>query len=652
MLATAERRRLLLATALEAVRQGVAFTDGHIELPGPKLLFVNDYLCEMSGYTAEELSGQRMQILMARAPDHVQGERMIRELHRGRPVDEEFVHRRKDGSEHLVFHHVSPVLDADGELTHLVSIQQDVTERRRADEALRSSEERYRLLIERMNEGFVATDRDNRIDLVNAKFIEMLGHSREELHGRYLGDLCDADNRSRLEQQEERRRHGLAAPYEVTWTARDGRKIDTVVSPTSLQDADGRFIGSFAVVTDVTERKRSEEQRRRLERRIQQAQKMESLGLLAGGVAHDFNNLLVGVLGNAGLALMELPSRSPVYELVRQIEIAALRASELTNEMLSYSGKGKVLIEAIDLSALVEEMAQLLRASISKKSTLELDFASPLGTIEGDPSQIRQVVMNVITNASEAIDDQVGTIQLITGEMHAGRDYLAATYMDDGLEPGRYVYLEVVDSGSGMDAETLGKIFDPFFTTKFTGRGLGLAAALGIVRGHAGAVKVTSAVGRGTSFRVLFPFSGRPLAKSAERSGRPPANVRRSGCVLVVDDEEMVRKVAAATLESVGYSVLTATDGRDAVELFRRRGDEVDAVLLDMTMPRMGGEEACREIRRLRPDAKIIVASGFSEQEAAQRFADEDVDGFLQKPFRPNALVGRVEKLLAKSRRA
>ncbi|MEE8526354.1 MAG: response regulator, partial [Thermoanaerobaculia bacterium] len=255
---------------------------------------------------------------------------------------------------------------------------------------------------------------------------------------------------------------------------------------------------------------------------------------------------------------------------------------------------------------------------------------------------------NVITNASEAIGDTVGTINLKTGEMHADREYLAATYMDDGLDAGKYVFLEVADTGCGMKTETLAKIFDPFFTTKFTGRGLGLAAALGIVRGHAGALKVTSVVGRGTLFRILFPFSGRALAKANEPPGSHRLNVRRSGCVLVVDDEEMVRKVAAATLEAVGYSVLTASDGRDAVDLFRRRGDEIDAVLLDMTMPRMGGEEACREIRRLRADAKIIVASGFSEQEAAQRFAGEDVDGFLQKPFRPNALVGQVEKLLAK----
>ncbi len=518
----------------------------------------------------------------------------------------------------------------------------------RGGEALAAGGERYRLLIERMNEGFVATDRDNHVALVNARMADMLDYSREELHGRYLGDFFDDENRAKLEQQEQHRRHGLAAPYEVTWTSKEGRRIDTVVSPTSLQDAEGRFIGSFAVVTDVTERKRSEQERRRLERRIQQAQKMESLGLLAGGVAHDFNNLLVGVLGNAGLALMELPPKSPVYELVRQIETAALRASELTNEMLAYSGKGKVIIEAIDLSALVEEMAQLLRASISKKCTLEFDFAPELGTIEGDPAQIRQVVMNVITNASEAIGDDIGTITLQTGMVDADREVLSSTYMDDGLDPGPYVFLEVTDTGCGMEPDNLAKIFDPFFTTKFTGRGLGLAAALGIVRGHAGAVKVTSTVGVGTSFRILFPLSGRPLEKEAEPPNSLETGVHHSGCVLVVDDEEMVRRVAAATLESVGYSVLTASDGSDAVEVFRRRGEEIDAVLLDMTMPRMGGEEACREIRRLRPDAKIIVASGFSEQEAAQRFAGEDVDGFLQKPFRPNALMEKVRRLLAK----
>ncbi len=525
----------------------------------------------------------------------------------------------------------------------LPTIQQDVTEHKRSEEALRRSEERYRLLIEKMNEGFVATDADNCIDLVNAKIVDMLGFSRAELEGRYLGELFDDQNRARLEAQEERRRQGVAEPYELVWSGRDGRRIDTIVSPTSLQDAGGRFVGSFAVVTDVTERKKSEAERQKLEARIRKTQKMESLGILAGGIAHDFNNLLVGILGNAGLALMEMAEESPVRSLIRQIETAGIRASELTHEMLAYSGKGRLRLEPIDLSALVEEMAQLLRASISKKATLRFEFADDLPAIDGDPTQVRQVVMNLITNASEALGEDSGVITLETDELFADREVLASTYMDDDLEPRRYVVLEVSDTGGGMDEETRSKIFDPFFTTKFTGRGLGLAAVLGIVRGHRGAIRVVSESGGGTSFKILFPPSEQAAATPEAGAAEEPA-FRGSGRVLVVDDEELVRRVAKRSLEGVGFSVLLAADGAEVVEAVRRDG-RIDAVLLDMTMPRMGGEEAYREIRRLDPEVKIILSSGFSERDAIRRFDSDGLAGFLQKPFKPRELVGKMRQL-------
>ncbi len=643
-LAGAEHRRRLLATALEAVRQGVAITDVRLDGAGPKMLFVNDYLCEMSGYGPSELADQPIRMLLAEPLDRDTRSRIAAELRAGRSFRGEFVHRRKDGSRYRVSDHVSPVFGSGG-LIHLVSIQQDITEHKRSEEALRRSEERYRLLIEKMNEGFVATDSDNCIDLVNAKIVDLLGYSRAELEGRYLGELFDDENRARLEAQEERRRGGVAEPYELVWTARDGRRIDTVVSPTSLRDADGRFVGSFAVVTDVTERKRSEIERRKLEARIRKTQKMESLGILAGGIAHDFNNLLVGILGNAGLALMEMPEESPVRTLIRQVETAAIRASELTHEMLAYSGKGRLRVEPIDLPTLVQEMAQLLRASISKKATLELEFADHLPAIEGDPTQVRQVVMNLITNASEALGEDSGVITLETGEFFADREYLASTYMDDDLEPRRYVVLEVSDTGGGMDEETRSKIFDPFFTTKFTGRGLGLAAVLGIVRGHHGAIRVVSESGSGTSFKILFPPSEQ--AAVVPETGSEEPDFRGSGRVLVVDDEDLVRRVAKRSLEGVGFSVLLAADGAEAVEAFRRDGAAIDAVLLDMTMPRMGGEEAYREIRRLHPDVKIILSSGFSEQDAVRRFSAEGLAGFLQKPFKPRQLVAKMRGLFA-----
>ena len=521
-----------------------------------------------------------------------------------------------------------------------------IAELEREGAASQTSAQRYRLLIERMNEGFMTTDRDNRVDLVNAKFVDMLGYSRAELEGRYLGNFVDRENLRKLEQQEDRRHRGVEEPYELTWTTKDGRSIDTVISPTSLHDADGRFDGSFGVIADVTERRRLERERQKLRSRVRKAQKMESLGLLAGGVAHDFNNLLVGVLGHAGLALMELDRDSAASRSVKQIEIAALRASELTKEMLAYSGKGKFLVELIDLRLLVEEMLQLLKVTITKKAVLELDFAADLPATEGDPTQIRQVVMNLITNASEALGGSTGTIRISTGTVDADRAYLEESYLDDDLPEQRYVFLEVIDTGEGMDRETRSKIFDPFFTTKFTGRGLGLAAVLGIVRGHRGAIHVNSDPGRGTTFRVLLPATHRPAPAVEAPAAEAPA-FRGSGCVLVVDDEELVRTVAKITLENAGFQVLLAVDGVEAVEIFRERSDQLCAVLLDMTMPRMAGDEAYREIRRIRGDAKIILSSGFNEQDAIHRFAGQPLAGFLQKPFQPRELVEKMRQVLA-----
>ncbi len=534
-------------------------------------------------------------------------------------------------------------LELDRLRSRIAELERQGVEGRAAEQRRQASEERYRLLIERMNEGFVATDRDNRIDIVNPRLAEMLGYSRSEMKGRYLGNFVK--DRQRLEVQEDRRHHGLAEPYELTWITKDERPVETVVSPTSILDAEGRFIGSFAVVTDVTERNRLEQERRSLEARMRTTQKMESLGLLAGGVAHDFNNLLVGILGHAGLALMELPEDSPARSLMQRVEVAAVRASELTQEMLAYSGRGNFQVETVDLSLLVEEMIQLLNVTISKKAVLDVDFATGLPGIRADATQVRQVVMNLITNASEALQGGVGAIRIATGLVDADRGVLSETYVDDNLPAGTYVYLEVTDTGSGMDRETRSKIFDPFFTTKFTGRGLGLAAVLGIVRGHRGAIRVDSQVGRGTSIRVFFP-----AADAAPKRVEPATAESRadhgSGCILIADDEELVRSVARLSLESAGYKVLLATDGIEAVEVFRQHHDELRAVLLDITMPRLGGDEAFLEIMRIRSDAKVIVASGCHRQAAVERFEGVQPAAFLQKPFRPRQLIDSVRRVL------
>jgi signal transduction histidine kinase len=408
------------------------------------------------------------------------------------------------------------------------------------------------------------------------------------------------------------------------------------------------FAGSIgdlvALAVAADERRRADEQRRLIESRMLQAQKLESLGVLAGGIAHDFNNLLVGILGNAGLALDELSPVSAARESIEGIETAARRAAELCHQMLAYSGKGRFVVETVCLNDVVGEMAHLLDVSVSKAATLKYDLAPDIPGIEADATQLRQVIMNLMTNASEAIEGS-GVISISTGAMHCDREYLDALFVGEDLKEGGYVFFEVSDTGCGMDQATVEKIFEPFFTSKFTGRGLGLAAVQGIVRGHGGSIRIYTEVGKGTTFKVLLPASDQE-ARGLQRPADRAPDWKASGTVLVVDDDQTVRSVARRMLERVGLEVLTACDGREALEVLREHRDEIVCILLDLTMPNMGGEEAFSELRRVREDVPIVLSSGYNEQDAISRFAGKGLAGFVKKPYLARELIGRVREVL------
>ncbi len=395
----------------------------------------------------------------------------------------------------------------------------------------------------------------------------------------------------------------------------------------------------------LQERQRAENERLALERKMLEAQKLESLGVLAGGIAHDFNNLLVTMLGNASLALLEVPPGSRAHQYVEQIHVAAQRAADLTRQMLAYSGKGRFVVQPINLNDVIDEMVKLLRVSISKQATLQLNLAPHLPIISADATQLRQVIMNLITNASDALDERAGTITLSTGAIVLDRAGLAGAQPNTDLTPGEYVFLEVADTGSGMSAETRARMFEPFFTTKFTGRGLGLAAVLGIMRGHHGAIQVSSVVGEGTTFRLLFP----PQAEFNSES--PPLTTLFAPAykakILVVDDDAGVRQVTLDLLERFGYEALGAPDGAMALQVFE--ANHFDCVLLDLTMPGMSSEETLRQLRALTPNLRVILMSGYSEQDAAARFGNLRLDGFLQKPFLPVDLQDRTLAVLGKT---
>ena len=389
------------------------------------------------------------------------------------------------------------------------------------------------------------------------------------------------------------------------------------------------------------------EERARQEERLRHTQKLESIGLLAGGVAHDFNNLLAGILGNASLALGDAPPGSPLRPMLTTIVDASQRAARLTAQLLAYAGKGRFFLESLDLSEYVRQVSSLVHLSIPRTVQLRLELATGLPIIEADAGQIQQVVMNLVINAAEAIPEgQVGTVLVTTGVHLVDDAYSQSAFTDASLTPGRYVGLEVRDSGTGMDGKTLGRIFDPFFTTKFVGRGLGLAAVLGIVRGHHGGIWVDSTPGQGTTFRILFPAAaGRE--RMPEKAATAGTSVTGTGIVLVIDDEELVRRTARAALERYGYSVLEAEDGERGVGLFQKRADEVVIVLLDMTMPVMSGAETFRHLRAVRPDVKVILSSGYDESETMRRFNATGLAGFLQKPYTGVRLAEAIRSILA-----
>jgi PAS domain S-box-containing protein len=401
----------------------------------------------------------------------------------------------------------------------------------------------------------------------------------------------------------------------------------------------------MCIAVDISEKRRLERENRLIEAQMLHVQKLESLGVLAGGIAHDFNNILMVVLGNADLALMRITPESPARENLMQIEQAAGRAADLARQMLAYSGKGRFVIENLSFTAIVEEMTHMLEVSISKRVVLRYNHAPDLPAVSGDATQLRQVILNLVINASEAIGDDSGVIAISTGVLECDRAYLSDSWIDDRLPEGLYVILEVADTGCGIDRETIPKIFDPFFTTKFTGRGLGMAAVLGIVRGHKGAIRVQSEKGKGTSFKLLLPALTR-RAELRDPPGSAEGGWRGSGTVLLVDDEETIRDVGKDILQAIGFSVLTASDGQDALEVFARNKDDITCVLLDLTMPRLDGEQTFRELHRLCPELRVIISSGYNEQEITQKFVGKGLAGFIQKPYRVAEVARKLREVL------
>lgn len=437
----------------------------------------------------------------------------------------------------------------------------------------------------------------------------------------------------------------LVRPGEVT--------IDVLINAVPIRDGTGQPRGCVATFQDISSQKQAERKRLDFERRLLQSQKLESIGVLAGGIAHDFNNLLTGVLGHANFARSELARGSTnVDHLLAQVETSAQRAADLCRQLLAYAGKGRIVVRLIDLNVAIQQTVPLLNLSVSKKVTLDFQLGPGLPPLRGDPSQINQVLLNLVTNASEAIGNEIGTVTVRADRVTVTpMDMLTLTASPE-MEPGPFLCLEVRDSGCGIAPETISHIFEPFFTTKFVGRGLGLAAVIGIVHGHKGGIRVSSQVGVGTTFELFFPVVAAP-PRSPTASAPPipvQAPVQARGTVLVVDDDEMVREFAATILASVGYQVVSAGDGEEALAKLRRDPMVFDAVLLDLTMPKLDGEDTLMALRMIAPNLPVVLTSGYGEQAVVQRFVGRGLADFLPKPFMTEALVHTINTAIERAR--
>jgi len=565
----------------------------------------------------------------------------------------EYRFRTLDGEDRWALHDAYLVRDPESGEEVIQSIIRDLTPRKRAEEALRRSEEQYRLMAENVTDVILTADLELRVTYVSPSIETIAGYEPEDVLGRTADIFLTPASLEvaaralvhELARDQDSEDLNRARTFELESRHQDGTTRPIELMVTFLRDDEGQPRGLLGVARDVSDRKTAEDERRRFEAQVQHAQKLESLGVMASGIAHDFNNLLAGMLGNAGLALMKLPEDAEARANVKGIETAAERAADLCRQLLAYAGKAQLSMRSIALNQELEAMVQLLEVSLSRKASLELDLDPDLPLVRADPVQLQQVVMNLVINASEAIGDQSGTITMSTGTVTCSREDLSQTYLDDSLPEGEYAYIDVADTGKGMDEETVSRIFEPFYTTKFSGRGLGLAAVLGIVRGHRGALMVVSQPNAGTTFRVLFPL--RQVAEAQEQVEPETADGwQGSGVVLVADAEVVVRNVARRMLEALGFEVQLVENGREAVRQFEEQPDRFVAALLELTMPELDGREVFEALRRLRPDLPVLFSSGYREDDIEIGIDRDRRVGFVGKPYHPDTLRQKLRQIL------
>ncbi len=543
------------------------------------------------------------------------------------------------------------VITYDGELCFL-SLTRDITDRKQADAALQETRDRLNAVLSSLDDAVWSTGPDGQPLLYANRAAEIIyGCNAAEFNpmgGSTIQRICSED-RACILTLPDRLRTVDAISEEFRIERGDEGTRWLRMRSRLMRDATGKAVRIDGITSDITAFKAAEEERRQFDSQLQQTQKLESLGVLAGGIAHDFNNLLTAVIGYLTLSRMELSQESLAFRYLAEAENASQRAADLARQMLAYSGRGKFVAQRVNLREVVDDMSQILMVSISKDAELRATHARKVPAIEVDVTQLRQIILNFVINASDALGQAGGVITISTGAMDCDQELLSSTWLKTSLNPGTYCFLDVADNGCGIEKEKLARIFDPFFTTKFTGRGLGLSAVLGIVRGHQGAIDVKSDPGKWTSFKVLFPASNQP----AQILNAPAPSIAVAwhghGLVLLVDDDPSILQVGKHMLEWIGFDVVTAADGWEAVRIYRERPDEIQLVLLDLTMPNLDGQETLRELQSIRMDVPVILSSGYTEHDVMQRLAGSAFSGFVAKPYSLTNLQSVLQTVLQRA---
>jgi len=621
--------QLRYRAAVEQSNDGIAIAD----LEG-QYIMVNQAFCKMTGYTEEELLRMHVSDLVPKRTAITLFNQVVNK--------EDLNYRetellRKDGTTFVALITGSSI--EVGNTRYVQGIVRDITDRKQAEQAITDALEYSKTIFEASPIGIITFKESGEVISANNAAATILGGTIEQLLTQNFRTL-ESMNQSGL------RAAAIAAlslgheqNVEVHHISTFGK--DLWLSARFVPFSHQAQIQLLLLISDITERKQVEEA-------LRHAQKLESIGTLAGGIAHDFNNLLNAMLGQSTLAMGKLPSASPArYHLEKSIQ-AADRAADLTRQLLAYSGRGKFVTETIDLNRIVEENAQLLRVSVPKTVQLrsELDSANP--KIHGDGGQIQQVIMNLIINASEAMGSNPGCITVRTDHKELSEnDTSYSRYTNEPLPGGKYALLRVEDSGGGMSSETMARIFDPFFSTKFTGRGLGLAAVLGIIRGHKGGVRIESEVGKGTTFEILFPLLDDAAAPEKEEIKERERFSGSGKKVLLIDDEEPVVELLADVFTDAKFDVLQTMNPVEGIELYRAHRQEISIVILDYSMPDMDGKAAFEELAKINQDVKVLLCSGYTEEEMQSGFGKIRPAGFIKKPYRPSTLLAQVAKILS-----